>query len=236
MARQKKTINKEEVDEIIELTIKELGGLKSKLSYNKVWNFNKKLVKDKIMRANGELFSEYGYTFWASHYKGEDYYGKAQIDKLKSLDDIVIVGESFSRDTQDLLLLVDKYHSKPDELAKRLVKIFERDRKKIAALQQQNSKMNSEIASLREKQATFEKGFVTLFYNSIYVDNSLTDVMSIKKSCDSYVADELKNMFNHDENKISKLLEPKNTNTPKDSSVIDFHDKAKAKAELEELF
>ena len=47
MARQKAKVNKNEVDEIISLKLNDLGGLKSKLTYNNVWNFNKELVKEK---------------------------------------------------------------------------------------------------------------------------------------------------------------------------------------------
>jgi len=50
MARPQISVNKAEIEEIIGLKIRNLGGIKSKLTYNNVWNFNKKLVNDKVKR------------------------------------------------------------------------------------------------------------------------------------------------------------------------------------------
>ena len=66
MSRYKNKYDKDEVWEIIKLKLEQLGGVKSNLTYNNVWNFNKKLVEDKVKRSNGEYFNLYGYTFWAS--------------------------------------------------------------------------------------------------------------------------------------------------------------------------
>lgn len=44
MARAKRTIDKEEVDEIIYLKLKELGGMKKRLTYNSVLPSIKKLL------------------------------------------------------------------------------------------------------------------------------------------------------------------------------------------------
>ncbi len=147
MARQKNEIDIEEIDEIIYLKLNELGGLKSRLSYNNVWTYNKKLVKNNVLRSNGKPFKLYGYTFWAYNYNDEDYYGKAKIDQLS----------------------------------------------------EQNKLLNKTIVELRKQLNNFEQGFATVFYNSIYTDNSLNDVMSIKRSGDCFVSDELKAMFNDDE-------------------------------------
>ena len=54
----------------------------------------------------------------------------------------------------------------------------------------------------------------------------------IKKTGDSYVRDELKNMFNKDEYKISKILNNESSQDNKDITVISIHDKAKAMARL----
>lgn len=209
MARKKAEVNTEEVDEIINLKLLELGGLKSKLTYNNVWNYNKELVKNKKTRSNGKPYNLYGYTFWASGYNGEDYYGKKKIDEVKTAEEIVLVGTSYTKDVQDILLLVDKYKSSPQELSKKLVKIFESDRKKMNLLSEQNNKLNDEITKLREEKAKLEEGFATVFYRSINESNSLNDVMSIVKSGDEFVKDSLRTMFNSDENKINQILTSK---------------------------
>ena len=46
MARAKRTIDKEEVDEIIYLKLKELGGMKKRLTYNSVFTFNKEIANN----------------------------------------------------------------------------------------------------------------------------------------------------------------------------------------------
>lgn len=236
MARKKAEINTKEVDEIIALKLNDLGGLKSKLTYNNVWNFNKSLVKDKVLNSEGKLFTLYGYTFWASSYDGKDYYGKAKIDEIKSSNEIVLAGESFSKEVQDILILVDKYKDKPQELSKKLVKIFESDRKKMDVLSEQNKKLNNEIISLREQKQQLEEGFTTLFYNSIYTDNSLTDVMSISKSGDSHMLESLKTMFNEDENKLNQILSPKKQEAVSKDNLVNLEQKITRKQKLRSLF
>lgn len=236
MARQRTEVDVLEIEEIIQLKLKELGGLKSKLTYNNVWNFNKELVKSQVKRSNGECFKLYGYTFWASNYNGEDYLGKAKIDEIKNSNEITLAGETFSKDIQDILILVDKYKNKPQDLSKKLVKLFESDRKKIEALSEQNKKLNDEVVKLRDSLDKFEKGFATMFCNSVYTDNSLNDVMSLKRSGDQYVVDELKNMFNKDEDKISKILSPEKEEAPKSTKVLEIQSKVKNKQSLNDLF
>ncbi|AJD27943.1 hypothetical protein [Clostridium botulinum] len=236
MARQKNEIDIEEIDEIIYLKLNELGGLKSRLSYNNVWTYNKKLVKNNVLRSNGKPFKLYGYTFWAYNYNDEDYYGKAKIDEIKSNEDIVLAGKSFNRGIQDLLMMVDKYHNKPQELSKRLVKFFENDKKKIDQLSEQNKLLNKTIVELRKQLNNFEQGFATVFYNSIYTDNSLNDVMSIKRSGDCFVSDELKAMFNDDEKKLAKILQKeKRESYHMKDNVSNIDQKLKAKKKLEEI-
>lgn len=236
MARQKAKVNEKEVDEIIALKLNDLGGLKSKLTYNNVWNFNKELVKEKRLNSEGKVFTLYGYSFWASGYNGEDYYGKAKIDEIKSSKEIVLAGESFSKEVQDILILVDKYKNKPQELSKRLVKIFESDRKKMALLTEQNKSLNKEVVSLRKQKEQLEEGFVTIFYNSIYTDNSMTDVMSVNKSGDSCMLDALKTMFNEDENKLNQIVAPKKKAPQLESTVLSLEQKLATKKQLHDLF
>ena len=49
-----------EVDEIIELKIKDLDGLVSKLTNNNVWEFNKKILKESLLNATLRIFGLVG--------------------------------------------------------------------------------------------------------------------------------------------------------------------------------
>ena len=73
MARAKREIDKEEIEEIILLKLEELGGRKSKLTANNVAKFSKEIANnEKYKRKNGKLFNYYGYDIWAGRYKGQD--------------------------------------------------------------------------------------------------------------------------------------------------------------------
>jgi hypothetical protein len=233
MGRPQTIVDRSEIEEIVLLKIKDLGGVKSKLTYNNVWNFNKELVAKKVKRKNGKGFNLYGYAFWASAYNGEDYYGKLKIDEIKSVDKVIVAGESFQIDFEDILIMVDKLSKKPQELSRRLIKIFERDRIKARVLKEQNDKLNMEIANLRKRIDSLERGFGSMFFNSIDTNNSLNDVMSLKMKGDTYVIDELKNMFNADEDKIFKLFSDKSNNEKNSDTIIDISNRAKIRAKLE---
>lgn len=76
MARAKRTIDKEEVDEIIYLKLKELGGMKKRLTYNSVFTFNKEIANNpKYKRKNGEFIPEVEDI----HALVNDYYKKPEV-------------------------------------------------------------------------------------------------------------------------------------------------------------
>lgn len=207
MARGKRNFDCEEVEEIILLKLKELGGIKKKLTYNSVFQFNKKIADNKeYLRANGKFYTLYGYDFWSSHYKGEEYYGRKRIDEIKNNSNVIVAGEEFNADMQDILTLVNDLHNKPSVLAKRLLLVFDRDRSKLKQLEKENEKLAKQNELLNKRIKMFEKGFVSLFYNSSEANNSLENVMSMTKSRDGAVYNELKNMFNNDESRLKKVL------------------------------
>ena len=103
-------------------------------------------------------------------------------------------------------------------------------------LSEQNKKLNKEIISLREQKRQLEEGFTTVFYNSIYTDNSMNDVMSINKSGDSYMLESLKTMFNEDENKLNQILSPKKQGGTIRSNLFNLEEKLTAKQRLHDLF
>lgn len=242
MARPENTWDEEEIEEIISLKLQELGGIKSKLSYNNVYKLNQKLCETNTKRKNGENFNLYGYTFWASSYKGKAYYGKEKIDEAKASNKIILAGESFDVDTEDIILMVDKYHKKPEELSRRLIKAFKRDRQRIKALEQRSDELRQEVCNLRDDLKRFERGFATMFMGSNDENNSLKDVITLNKSEDKKILKELKNMFNNDESKIAQILSDSSNNDDISNKpitkVIDISnrtiDKAKALSELEE--
>lgn len=233
MARSKREVDFEEVDEIILLKLKELGGIKRKLTYNSVFQFNKKIAKNKeYLRANGEFYTLYGYDFWMTGYKGEDYYGKKRIDEIKKSSNVIVAGEEFNADMQDIITLVDDLHNKPSVLVKRLISVFHRDRSKLKQLEEENKKLAKQNELLNKRIKMFEKGLVSLFYNSSVPNNSLENVMSIKNSKDGAVYNELKNMFNNDESRLKKVLNIGNSTSKVvevKNNIISIEDTEKAK-------
>lgn len=208
MARAKRTIDKEEVDEIIYLKLKELGGMKKRLTYNSVFTFNKEIANNpKYKRKNGELFTLYGYDFWASSYNNEDYYGIQRINEIKNTSNVIVAGKEFIPEVEDIHALVNDYYKKPEVLYKKLAKVFEMDKNKLKNLEEENKKLKKEKDDLQKALQSFEREFASIFCNSRLADNSLVDVMSMNKSKDYLVYDGLKNMFNDE-----KLVELSKTN------------------------
>lgn len=243
---KKKDYDELEVDEIINLTLENVcNGIKGKLTKNKVFKYNKELVEKGIRRKNGEFFNEYGYHFWAGTYKGEDNYGHKKVKEKVNSNEVILAGKSFVHSTSDIVELVSKYKNKPKDLILRLCKLFESKEKKIGALREENKRLSEEVLRLRENQKKFELGFTTMFYNSMYVDNSMNDVMSLKKTGDLYVVDEINNMFNNDKHKMNQMFKVTNENKTsseveqaKFKNIIDIEKEAKErrKKEIEQLF
>ncbi len=210
MARAKRTIDKEEeVDEIIYLKLKELGGMKKRLTYNSdlLPSIKKEIANNpKYKRKNGELFTLYGYDFWASSYNNEDYYGRQRINEIKNTSNVIVAGKEFIPEVEDIHALVNDYYKKPEVLYKKLAKVFEMDKNKLKNLEEENKKLE-EKDDLQKALQSFEREFASIFCNSRLADNSLVDVMSMNKSKDYLVYDGLKNMFNDE-----KLVELSKTN------------------------
>lgn len=196
MARAKREIDKEEIEEIILLKLEELGGRKSKLTANNVAKFSKEIANnEKYKRKNGKLFNYYGYDIWAGSYKGQDYYGKIKLAEIKNSIDVVAVGKEFIPDLQDIIILVDKNHKEPEKLSKKLVSIFESDKKKIDRLNKELDKIKEENKRLKENLQDFQEGFLNMFFNSNQTDNSLADMLTVPRAKDGYISQELQNMF-----------------------------------------
>lgn len=218
--RPKLKYDADEVDEIIKMKLNELGGLANKLTFNNVKIFNDKIANNpKYKRADGSLYKNYGYTFWVS--KG--YYGYETILKKKQSDEFKLAGESFLPEVKDILVLVEKFHKKPNILSARLVKLFEDDRKKLNHLLEQNNKLMEALKETKDELEQFKVGFASIFYNSANPHNSLDNVLALTKSGDPDIKDELKTMFNDDVdlfgNKSTVVNFPKKAN---DNVVVDM--------------
>ncbi|WP_195251376.1 hypothetical protein [Romboutsia sp. 1001713B170207_170306_H8] len=222
MARAKREINEIEVEEIIRLKLEELGGAKNKLTNNSVFQFNKKIANNpEYKRKDGQLFNLYGYDFWAGNYKGEDYYGKKKINEIKNETNIKVAGETFIPEVQDVILLVNQYHEKPEVLSRKLVSIFTADKKKLAKLEKENQKLKKDVSKYKKNLEDFQVGFASLFCNSHYSNNSLNDVISMKRSNDEFVYNELKDMYK-DEDKILQLAKISNENEEANNKSINI--------------
>lgn len=232
MARPRIKIDKREVEEIIMLKLEELSGVKSKLTYNNVWNFNKKIANNgKYIRENGEMYRLYGYQFWAAEYKGKAYFGKEKIDEIKSQDEFILVGKSFNADIQDIFILIDKYGKSPECLKKKLVNLFEKDRKKITFLQSENKMLQEKLRRTEDYLKRFQEGFGSMFYKSQSKNNSLKDVMTLVKSEDPIIVNELRGMFNND---LSRFQMDNEFDNIGNKVIIPLETRDKRRKELEE--
>lgn len=207
---------KEEAKEILDLAFKDVGGIRSKLTYNSVVKFNQHIANNPdYARKNGELFNDFGVRFWSKSYNDKPYYGKEIIDEFKKIDkaDVSIAGEVFDINNRDIESLVDRYHNNPIELKKRLINLFLKDRTIIKDLRYRNNDLNSKLNEKKKELEIFEEGFATLFWNSTSTYNSLDDVLTLERPEDGQVNDELLNMFKNDKDKMSSLLNKTKNNT-----------------------
>lgn len=224
MARPRKQIDKNEIDEIIELYIDSiLKGRAIEISNNGVSNFNKIIANNReYIRKNGEYFNLYGYTVWAGQYKGEDYYGKKKIKEIKEENEIKVVGEGFSPEVLDIVKLVEDLKNKPEILLTRLCSLFNREREKTKQLQNQVDKLKQDKQNLEAKINLMDISLTNFMFQSQSVDNSLNDMFNMSKSTDGICFNELCNMFNEDNARINSLLNYTFVNNKAEENVIDI--------------
>lgn len=218
MAKNKTTIDLEEVDEIVNLYIESRGGFTTDLKFKAISDFNIKIVNDKYKRKNDKMFTLYKYNFWGGSYNGEFNYGKKRIIELNEKNKVHVVGHEFDNEVIDIITLVNDLHNKPQELTKYLVSIFEKERKKHKDVENQLALAKETISKLENKIAVFENGFTNLFFQSNSPNTSLDNMMNLSKSMDSVCYDELKNMFGN----TDRFKRNKDITTKKDESAIDI--------------
>lgn len=227
MARPRTEIDEKEINEIIELYIKEeLNGIVSGLSNNGVCNFNKKIANNpKYKRENGETFKLYKYQVWGGQYNGEDGIGKTKIREKKEKNEVKVIGEGFSPVTLDIKSLVENLHSKPEKLITRLCRIFERKERIIKEYEERESKHKKQIEQLQQKIEMMDKALTNLMFQSQSPGNSLNDMFNMTKKEDSICRTEFKNMFNNDKERISALLELTANKEELKSKIVELNSK-----------
>ena len=199
---------KQEAQEILDLAFKDIGCVKSKITYNYVSKFNSHIANNpNYIRENGEYFNDLGVRFWSKSYNNKPYYGKIIIDKLKSTEDVTTGGEAFDINNKDIESLINRYHDKPEELKKRMINLFSKDRKTILDLRIRNDKLTDKINEKEKYIKQFEEGFATIFWNSTSTYNSLNDVLTLQRPEDGQVNQELLNMFNQDKEGLANKFD-----------------------------
>lgn len=206
MARKRREIDKLEVEEILKMQLREVGGIVKKLSYNGTATLNKKIANNPdYKRENGELFNLYPYDFWGGSYKGEDNYGKKRIDEIKSQRSVEFTEQIFEQGIQDVLLAINDLHSNPKQLSKVIIGIIEKDRKKIERLEKEKEELTNNMISQKNKIETMEKALTNLFYNSKSGRNSLPNILNMSKSEDWFVKEQISNAFCTQEELLNSL-------------------------------
>lgn len=204
VGRPQTEYDEEELNEIINLAIdKMLEGRNDKITYNKMVKFNKEIANNKdYKRSNGELFKLYGYNFWAV----KDI-GRKLVDEAKGVREVIAAGEAFVIDIKDIQLTIDKYYNNKTQLTKKMVDLFESNKKKAEVYKSELEKAKNLIEDKDKQIYALELGMATMFYNSYLNENSLEDIASLSNREDRIVYDEIKNAFNNNEGRISKFFD-----------------------------
>ena len=213
-----------EVDEIIELKIKELDGIASKLTYNNVWQFNKKISKNPDYKNfKGEQFNCYSSDFWSAKYKNKDNYGRARITyyKDKGYKDAIFNGD-FDSNIKDIVLAVNDLHSKPEKLIKVLGKIFEEKTKTIEILETSLEEYKTLLQAKEKLIKQMEKSTYNLFFASSDSRNSLRDMMNLRRSKDKFLINELESAVGNRKDFLDLLNKEESSNQEEHNNVFSF--------------
>lgn len=208
MARKKRDFDEVEVEEIIKLRLSEINGLIDKLSYNGVSKLNKRIANNsEFKRQNGQLFKLYPYDFWGGTYKGNDNYGKCRIDDIKANKKLELFSDVFDSNLKDVILAVNDLHKNPVKLTKILTNIYEKDKRKVEKLDQEVKLLKDQNKNLVETLDMMQNVMYTLFYCSQSSKNSLTNMLNLKCSEDSFVFSQIEKAFYGQEELIQLLKE-----------------------------
>ena len=218
----------QEVTDIIEMKLKSIGNDVSKLTYNSVFKFNQYLHKADRRNYKNEIFTQYGYAFWAAEYKNIPNYGKEQIDLYKHRNNVMIAGDIFEVNTNDIETIIDNNLDNPVKKKKLLNRIFQNERKSNARNDKKFNEMQQEINQYKGMVKQYKEAIFMLFYNSRYSSNSLNDVVTLKNEGDLYIQKELYRIFNDDQALIddiactSDISNIKDINNELNNNILDM--------------
>lgn len=220
MARPRVEINKDEVKEIIDLYIKEeLNGIVSKLSNRGVCKFNEKIANNPVYkRKNGELFTLYKYWVWGGEYKGEEGYGRLEIKERLEKNEVKVIGEAFIPDVADIVQLVNDLYTQPTKLIVRLRKIFEHERKEKELFKSEKDNYKQKYEDTLLKLQMHERAITNLMFQSQSPDNSLNDMFNMCKPTDEICINELSNIFDNSQERLTLLINPILERTDEDTA------------------
>jgi hypothetical protein len=213
-----------EVDEIIELKIKDLDGLVSKLTNNNVWEFNKKISADPTFKNfKGEPFKCYSSDFWAGRYKKRDNYGRARIAyyKDKGYKNAIFNGD-FDPNLKDIVLAVNEFHSKPERLVRVLSKIFTEKNRTIEILEKSLEEYKESLQAKDNLIKQMEDSIYSLFFASSDSRNSLRDMFNLRRSKDRFLINELESAIGNRKDFLDLLKEEKFDDSKIYNNVFSF--------------
>lgn len=231
-----------EVDEIIELKIKDLDGIASKLTNNNVWQFNKKIADNpEFKNFKGERFHCYSGDFWTGRYKDKDNYGRARIQHYKDKGyKSAIFDGNFDPNLKDIILAVNDLHTKPERLIKALSKIFLEKAQTIEILENSIEEYKVSLDAKDKLIKQMEKSTYNLLFASSDSRNSLRDMMNLRRSKDKFLINELESAVGNRKDFLDLLNEEdsdneESDNLEKNDNVFSFSSKKnKSVEELEE--
>lgn len=224
---------KKEVDEIIELKIKELDGLASKLTYNNVWEFNKKISNNPDFKNfKGQQFNCYSSDFWSAKYKNKDNYGRSRITyyKDKGYKDAIFNGD-FDPNIRDIVLAVNDLHSKPERLIRVLSKMFEEKVKTIEILDKSLEEHKLLLQAKDKMIKQMERATYNLFFASSDSRNSLRDMKDLRRSKDKFLINELESAVGNRKDFLDLLNEEESSSQEKHDNVFSFSSKKEENTE-----
>ena len=108
-----------------------------------------------------------------------------------------------------------------------MIKLFKRDKRTIAELEKENKELKEKLSKEQDKNNKLEKGVTNLFFASSSPNNSMENMINLSKSEDAFAYNELKNMFNADEERIKKLIKTKQD--VKNDKLLEISSKLKKK-------
>lgn len=246
MAKPKLAYDVDEINEILDLykdKVKAGGKILTEYKSKTISNFNEELVANDIKRQSGESFTLYKYNFWAGKHRGTgDYnYGKKII--LQRNEELRLRAEQDPKNVemQDIINIVNKNIKDPNKLTALLCHYIEKQKNKVAILLDENIKLSNENKDLKSKISLLEDTYTNIFFNSQIPNNSLNDMLSLSKTQDGFICEELENMFEDGLDRIRRLgnLDPTLTEGSTQhnhlQSIININEKKKQIQRVKDL-